>query len=202
MRTLRSLADAAHGIARGRLSERVPVRGRDEFASLGSAFNDMANQLQARLAELQDERGRLRGAITRFGEALAATHDVGTLLRVIVEAAVEATGATGARLVADDGRLVESGDPDAEGERLELPLTAGRTTFGKLTLVGETFDDEQRMTADRSRPMQRSRSRMRGCTGSSSARRSSTGLPASPTGASAKRRSPPRSRAPNASAHR
>jgi diguanylate cyclase (GGDEF)-like protein len=147
VRTLRTLAEAAHAIARGRLSERVPVRGRDEFALLGSAFNDMANQLQARLAELEDERGRLRGAITRFGEALAATHDVGTLLRVIVEAAVEATGATGARLVADDGRIVETGDPDAHGEHLELPLTAGRTTFGKLTLVGEIFDDEQRLTA-------------------------------------------------------
>jgi len=147
VRTLRTLAEAAHGIARGRLSERVPVRGRDEFALLGSAFNDMANQLQARLAELEDERGRLRGAITRFGEALAATHDVGTLLRVIVEAAVEATGADGARLVADDGRIVETGDPDADGERLELPLTAGRTTFGKLSLVGEVFDEEQRMTA-------------------------------------------------------
>jgi diguanylate cyclase (GGDEF)-like protein len=147
VRTLRTLAEAAHGIARGRLSERVPVRGRDEFALLGSAFNDMANQLQARLAELEDERGRLRGAITRFGEALAATHDVGTLLRVIVEAAVEATGATGARLVADDGRIVETGDPDADGERLELPLTAGRTTFGKLSLVGDVFDEEQRMTA-------------------------------------------------------
>ena len=147
VRTLRTLAEAAHGIARGRLSERVPVRGRDEFALLGSAFNDMANQLQARLAELEDERGRLRGAITRFGEALAATHDVGTLLRVIVEAAVEATGADGARLVADDGRIVETGDPDADGERLELPLIAGRTTFGKLSLVGEVFDEEQRMTA-------------------------------------------------------
>jgi diguanylate cyclase (GGDEF)-like protein len=147
VRTLRTLAEAAHAIARGRLSERVPVRGRDEFALLGSAFNDMANQLQARLAELEDERGRLRGAITRFGEALAATHDVGTLLRVIVEAAVEATGATGARLVADDGRIVEAGDPDAAGERLELPLTAGRTTFGKLSLVGAIFDEEQRMTA-------------------------------------------------------
>jgi diguanylate cyclase (GGDEF)-like protein len=147
VRTLRTLAEAAHGIARGRLSERVPVRGRDEFALLGSAFNDMANQLQARLVELEDERGRLRGAITRFGEALAATHDVGTLLRVIVEAAVEATGAAGARLVADDGRIVETGDPDSPGEHLELPLTAGRTTFGKLTLVGPIFDEEQRMTA-------------------------------------------------------
>jgi diguanylate cyclase (GGDEF)-like protein len=147
VRTLRQLSEAAHAIARGRLSERVPVKGRDEFALLASAFNDMANQLQARLAELEDERGRLRDAITRFGEALAATHDVGTLLRVIVEAAVEATGADGARLVAEDGQIVESGDPDAEGQRLELPLSAGRTSFGRLELVGTSFDAEQAMTA-------------------------------------------------------
>jgi diguanylate cyclase (GGDEF)-like protein len=148
VRTLRGLAEAAHGIARGRFSERVQVKGRDEFALLGSAFNEMANQLQARLADLEDERSRLRDAITRFGEALAATHDLGTLLRVIVEAAVEATGASGARLVADDGRIVEAGEPDAEGVELQFPLTAGRTTFGTLSLVGPVFDDEQRMTAN------------------------------------------------------
>ena len=148
VRTLRGLAEAARGVARGRLTERVPVRGRDEFAMLATAFNDMANQLQSRLAELDDERARLRDAITRFGEALAATHDVGTLLRVIVEAAVEATGATGARLLADDGRIVETGEPDAEGEQLQFPLTAGRTTFGTLTLVGTAFDNDQRMTAN------------------------------------------------------
>jgi diguanylate cyclase (GGDEF)-like protein len=147
VRTLRGLAEAAHGIARGRLSERVPVRGRDEFAMLGNAFNDMANQLEARLAELESERGRLRGAITRFGEALAATHDINQLLRVIVEAAVEATGANGARLLADDGTIVETGEPDFEGERLEFGLTAGRTAFGTLTINGTVFDDEQRLAA-------------------------------------------------------
>ena len=147
VRTLRNLAEAAHAIARGSLAERVPVRGRDEFALLGTAFNDMANQLQARLGELEDERGRLRDAITRFGEALAASHDVGQLLRVILEAAVEATGASGASLVTAGGEAVESGDPAADGERLELPITAGRETFGTLTLVGAHFDVEQRMAA-------------------------------------------------------
>jgi diguanylate cyclase (GGDEF)-like protein len=148
VRALGKVADAAHAIAHGRLNERVPVRGRDEFALLGTAFNDMANQLQARLGELEDERGRLRDAVTRFGEALAATHDVGTLLSVIVEAAVEATNASGARLVADDGRLIETGSFEADGERLQFPLTAGRSTFGTLTLVGRGFDAEQRMTAN------------------------------------------------------
>jgi diguanylate cyclase (GGDEF)-like protein len=147
VRNLRGLAQTANAIARGRLNERVTVRGRDEFAALGDAFNEMAEQLQARLDELAAERGRLRDAITRFGEALAATHDVGQLLRVIVEAAVEATGATGARLAAEGGTVVESGDPGAEGEHLELPITAGRETFGTLLLVGPAFDAEQRMTA-------------------------------------------------------
>jgi diguanylate cyclase (GGDEF)-like protein len=147
VRTLRTLADAAHGIARGQLAERVPIRGRDEFAKLGSAFNDMANQLSARLAELDAERGRLRDAVARFGEALAATHDPEQLLRVIVETAVEATGATAARLQAESGLVVESGDSGAEGERLELPLVSGGATFGTLVLVGPAFDNEQRSTA-------------------------------------------------------
>jgi diguanylate cyclase (GGDEF)-like protein len=146
VRTLRGLAEAAHAIARGSLSERVPVKGKDEFALLGTAFNDMANQLQARLDELEDERGRLRDAITRFGEALAASHDVGQLLRVIVEAAVEATGATGGSLVAGDD-LVEVGDQGSSPACLELPIGVGREEFGTLTLSGEIFTTEQRMTA-------------------------------------------------------
>lgn len=148
VRTLRGLAEAANAIARGRLDERVPVRGRDEFALFAGAFNEMADQLQARLAELESERGRLRDAITRFGEALAATHDMNQLLRVIVEATVEATGAHGARLLSADGTVVETGDPDADGELLEFPLTAARTAFGTLTIIGDRFDEEQRMSAN------------------------------------------------------
>jgi diguanylate cyclase (GGDEF)-like protein len=147
VRTLRGLVQAAQGIASGRLSERAPVRGRDEFAQLGDAFNAMAAQLEARVAELEAERGRLRDAITRFGEALGATHDPEQLLRVIVEASVEATGARGATLTADDGTVVEAGDTAGGADRLELPLTAGPESFGTLVLVGSTFDAEQRMTA-------------------------------------------------------
>ena len=53
----------------------------------------MAAQLEQRLRELDAERGRLREAIARFGDALAATHDPYALLPVIVENTVEATGA-------------------------------------------------------------------------------------------------------------
>jgi diguanylate cyclase (GGDEF)-like protein len=145
--TLGRLADAANAIANGRLDRRVPVQGRDEFARMGIAFNEMADQLEARVAELDAERGRLRDATVRFGEALAATHDVDQLLRVIVETVVEATGATGGLVVGLGGEVVQSGPISDRGERFELPLTAGRQSFGTLTLSGRGFTVDQRRTA-------------------------------------------------------
>ena len=147
VRNLGRFATAARGIARGSLHERVPVRGRDEFAALGAAFNDMAAQLEARLAELEAERGRAREALARFGEALAATHDEEQLLRIVSAAAAEATSARGSRIVSADGSVVDSGDADGEGERLILPLTASSERFGTLELVGDSFSKEQRMNA-------------------------------------------------------
>jgi diguanylate cyclase (GGDEF)-like protein len=147
VRTLGGLVGAAHGIARGELRERVPVRGRDEFAQLGQAFNEMADQLQARLRELDAERTRVRDATMRFGEALAATHDPEELLRVIVDTAVVATGATGAYLAGGDV-YVSAGDVDTAGERLGVPVTAGHESFGTLVLIGEGFGEDQRETAN------------------------------------------------------
>jgi diguanylate cyclase (GGDEF)-like protein len=147
VRNLRRFATAARGIAHGSLGERVPVRGRDEFAALGAALNDMAVQLEARLAELEAERARGREALARFGEALAATHDAKQLLRIVAAEAAEATAARGCRIVSADGFVVVSGDPHAEGERLSLPLTAASEQFGTLELVSGSFSAEQRLNA-------------------------------------------------------
>jgi two-component system cell cycle response regulator len=123
------------------------VQGRDEFALLGRTFNQMAFQLQTRLDELEAERGRLRDVISRFGEALGATHDSEQLMRLIVEAAMEATSATGGVLVGMSGELVKSGYPDKGIARIEVPLQAGQLNFGSLILFGDDFSDEDRMTA-------------------------------------------------------
>jgi two-component system, cell cycle response regulator len=147
VRTLGNLAGAAHDIARGRLDRRVPVRGRDEFAGLGRAFNEMADQLQARLSELDEERRRLREATMRFGEALAATHDVDGLLNTIIETAVESTGATGGLLVGEGGEILRKGEPASGKDTIELELAAGREKFGNLILYGDHFTDEARETA-------------------------------------------------------
>jgi diguanylate cyclase (GGDEF)-like protein len=146
VRSLGQVADAARGIARGRFGDRVVVRGRDEFASLGLAFNEMADQLQARLHELKEERRRGRETTLRFGEALAATHDTDQLLRVIVETAVEATAASMGQLVEDGRVLIEFGD-GLGPERLEFPLSAGRESFGSLVLLGNEFTSEHRESA-------------------------------------------------------
>jgi diguanylate cyclase (GGDEF)-like protein len=145
---LKELVAAARDVAEGRLAKRVPVRGRDELAELGRAFNDMAEQLEERLDELQAERARLRGAFMRFGDALSATHDTRQLLRVVLEAAVEATHATGAALIDPRGEIIDVGDLDSTGERLELPLAAGKSTFGTLILVAPGFGEEERLTAN------------------------------------------------------
>ena len=145
--TVGQLVAAARAIAGGRLHERVPVRGRDELALLGRTFNEMAEQLEARLKDLDAERARLREATMRFGQALAATHDTRALLRSVAETIVEATRASGAVVRGREGDIVRVGDPDADGERMELPLSAGLVEFGRLELSKEHFEDEDREAA-------------------------------------------------------
>jgi diguanylate cyclase (GGDEF)-like protein len=147
VRSVSRIARAANAIARGDLSERVPVKGRDELARLANAFNQMADQLQARLEELESERSRLRDALSRFGEALAATHHPEQLLHAIVETAVEATGAHGGMIVGADGTVIEVGNPGSGSAQLELTLQASRTSFGTLFLFGRHFDEDASVTA-------------------------------------------------------
>ena len=144
--TLSRLADAARSIARGSSGGRVHVRGRDEFASLAHAFNEMADQLEARMHELEEERRRLRETTLHFGEALAATHDVEQLLRVIVETAVQATGASRGELI-DGGAVLIALGGERGPVKLEFPLTVGRDSFGTLAIYGDDFGSDQRESA-------------------------------------------------------
>ena len=141
--TLRRLAAAAHSLADGRLDERVEVRGNDEFAQVGAAFNRMAEQLEQRLAELELERNRTREATARFGEAMAATLDPAQLVRIVVESAVEATGAVGGVVLGPHGELARAGDPDGAAERIAYPLRVGKSDFGSLVLVSHALEPQQ-----------------------------------------------------------
>src|SRR5581483_7508824 len=74
-------------------------------------------------------------------------HDAKQLLRIVAATAAEATSARASRIVSADGSMVVSGDADAEGDRLILPLTASGERFGTLELVGGSFSKEERMNA-------------------------------------------------------
>jgi diguanylate cyclase (GGDEF)-like protein len=107
----------------------------------------MAGQLEQRLAELDTERLRVRGATARFGEAMMATHDPEQLFQIALESAVEATGAAGGMIMAASGEVARAGDVDAPGERIAFPLRVGKSDFGSLVLVAQDFAAEQVETA-------------------------------------------------------
>jgi diguanylate cyclase (GGDEF)-like protein len=140
---LARVAAAANAIASGNLHQRVDVKGRDEFAQLGTSFNRMADELEQRLVELEAERKRLRDSTLRFGEALEATHDIDQLLRVIVETAVEASGAYGGLLLDRGREVVRVGDPEAGLQRIAFPLRSGQSDFGSVIVSAPEFNQEQ-----------------------------------------------------------
>ncbi len=127
--SLRELGLAAAGIARGSLSERVPVHGRDELAGLAVAFNDMAEQLESRRDELAAERLRVRRATERLGAVLAAGNAPERLLLVIAESAHEATGAAAAAVLRGGDVAATAGEPAFGGDPIDLDL--GRTHQGE-----------------------------------------------------------------------
>jgi diguanylate cyclase (GGDEF)-like protein len=92
--------DAARRLAGGDFSSPVPTSGRDEFALLGEEFNNMSRQLERRLAELEQERARVRQSIRRIGEAFASGLDRDALLELALQTAMDATEADRGRVSA------------------------------------------------------------------------------------------------------
>lgn len=136
---LAGLVRMANALAAGRFDERVPEGRSDEFGVLARSFNEMAEQLQARLEEVETARRRLRETTARFAGALSATHDADQLLLAIVETAVEVTHATRGILMEDGRKLVQVGRPVPARDRIELPLRTEEQEYGQLVLLGPGF---------------------------------------------------------------
>ena len=131
-RAARALPGRRAAAGRRRLLLAVPTSGHDEFALLGEEFNTMSRQLERRLAELEQERARVRQAIRRIGEAFASGLDRDALLELALETAMDATdaerGRVSARQSADDvltetvhvGRLAGLEGPIYDAERRAL----------------------------------------------------------------------------------
>jgi diguanylate cyclase (GGDEF)-like protein len=112
-RQLARFLQAARRLGSGDFSEPVPIEGHDEFAALGQEFNSMSAQLEKRLDELSQERGRLREAIRRIGQTFASNLDRQALLELALKTAIDAAQATAGRVSA---RLTDA-DPLAEAAR-------------------------------------------------------------------------------------
>jgi diguanylate cyclase (GGDEF)-like protein len=113
------LLTAAQRLGRGDFSISVPTEGNDEFAALGKEFNNMALQLEARLEDLRRERGRLQEAIRRVGESFARGLDRVGVLEIVVQTAVDGSGAAAGRATwrtrpaAPMEEVTRSGEPEA-----------------------------------------------------------------------------------------
>ena len=106
-----------------------------------------ARPLRRAIDEPPGRRGgrRSRHAATLVGNALAAGHDRGALLPVILDSAVAVTGASGARLVADGEELARSGVIRVGRPPLVFALSPGAAQEAQLLLEppeGRDFDDE------------------------------------------------------------
>jgi diguanylate cyclase (GGDEF)-like protein len=96
-RQILAFLEAARRLGSGDFSAQVPTVGRDEFAALGEEFNQMASQLQAREADLRQERVRLESAMRRIGETFASNLDRDALLEIVVRTAVDGVAAEAGR---------------------------------------------------------------------------------------------------------
>jgi diguanylate cyclase (GGDEF)-like protein len=85
-----TLLAAARRLSRGDFRQLVPVEGHDEFAQLGREFNDMSEQLEAKIEEVERKRKELEETIRRVGDALATGLDRHGLVALAVRQAVDA----------------------------------------------------------------------------------------------------------------
>jgi diguanylate cyclase (GGDEF)-like protein len=118
-RALTELAGRAAGLTRGR-------PGGDELTQLGATIDEISTELTSRMGELEAERGRFKETLQRYGETLAATHDLNALVGAVLDTAVQATRARGGRLLlydAERGEAIEQARiGTARGLRSDLPV--------------------------------------------------------------------------------
>jgi diguanylate cyclase (GGDEF)-like protein len=135
-RALTELAGRAAGLSRGRKSG-------DELSQLGATIDEISSELTTRMGELEAERGRFKETLQRYGETLAATHDLTALVEAVLDTAVQATRARGGRLLLYDAERGEAVEQHRIGTaralRSELPsiVAAGDGLEGEALATHE-----------------------------------------------------------------
>ncbi len=132
------------------LAATIALVQRRRAASARAAAEEADRRRRARDGRRGGDEQRVREAVALVGEALAATHDPEALLPVILQSAIEATGAAGARLVSGGTEVVRAGRPEEGGGPLTLMLGTDEDGIGRLLLYPPrdgTFDEESEQLA-------------------------------------------------------
>ena len=133
-----TLLAAARRLSRGDFQQLVPVEGNDEFAQLGREFNDMSEQLEAKIEEVERKRQELEETIRRVGDALATGLDRHGLVALAVRQAVDACEAeVGRALPLARGAFASSEVGSVEGELERVIEAAERHVFVVRPDVGQ-----------------------------------------------------------------
>ncbi|MDO8735699.1 MAG: GAF domain-containing protein, partial [Thermoleophilia bacterium] len=90
---LQKVTEVSLQIARGDLSQRVEIKGRDELADFGSIFNDMADSLERQTSQLVNEKARIRSIHQSIGDGIIVV-DRGGVIVSVNPAAERALGRT------------------------------------------------------------------------------------------------------------
>ncbi len=120
---LRRLASATLDIAAGDFGRRVPIGSRDEIGQLSRSFNDMAETLQRREAELQTAQAELRRRVTetqalyRIGVEISSMLELDRVLHSVVDKARALLQSQGAALC-----LFRPGDVGLEVRAVSGPV--------------------------------------------------------------------------------
>jgi diguanylate cyclase (GGDEF)-like protein len=145
-RALTELAGRAAGLSRGRASG-------DELSQLGATIDEISTELTTRMGELEAERGRFKETLQRYGETLAATHDLKALVEAVLDTAVQATRARGGRLMLYDAERGEAVEQHRIGTARALRSELPTVVAAGDDLEGEALATHEPRVTQAPRPM-------------------------------------------------
>jgi diguanylate cyclase (GGDEF)-like protein len=135
------IADAAEAVARGELETSIRPGAEGEAGRLGSAFNQMTDELRRSVAEVERGRDALRDSLERIGDTLTSTHDLDGLLQVVLETAVvtlQAQAGAVLHLQADRLQLVAEHALHEAGLPAPAAVVPGVGVLGRVLSTGES----------------------------------------------------------------
>lgn len=152
-RPIEKMIGVAQALAHGDFSVKAHVKGKDELSSLGSAINDMSDELSQTIADLETERNRLSVIMEGIGDGIASLDEGGGVTYCNSAAAelLETGGACANALEKCVKRLKEINASVTEYENIDgktiklsvTPLDGNESAVALLQDITETSRLEQ-----------------------------------------------------------